>query len=206
MTDEKFEDFLRRALDELEPVPPAPREEMWAQIDAARRFARQAERKHSRRVWINWGVGLAAMLAVGVGIGRITARPDVTAVEPVVAPIADAAPNPTAYRVAVQQHLNRAEMLLTSFRMQDETDPADAQLTQFAQDLLGSTRLLMDSPAADDPKVAALLADLELILAQLAGMTESSAQEREFIQEGLDRTAVLPRLRATTSGPSAAGT
>jgi hypothetical protein len=111
------------------------------------------------------------------------------------------------YRVAVQQHLNRAETLLTSFRTQpNATANADLQLALLARDLLSSTRLLLDSPAAQDPKVAALLVDLELILAQVARMTNPSADEREIIQEGLDRTAVLPRLRATTSGPSAAGT
>jgi hypothetical protein len=207
MTDERFEDFLRRTLDELEPVPPAPREQMWAQIDQARRFTRQAERKSSRRVWINWGVGLAAMLAVGVGIGRMTARPEIGPAAPAAAPLADVTPNPMTYRVAVQQHLNRAETLLTSFRTQpNATANADLQLALLARDLLSSTRLLLDSPAAQDPKVAALLVDLELILAQVARMTNPSADEREIIQEGLDRTAVLPRLRATTSGPSAAGT
>ena len=206
MTDERFEEFLRRALDELEPVPAAPREEMWARIDEARRFARHAERRAARtRTWINWGVGLAAMLAVGIGIGRMSARPDAT---PAVArtEIADARPNPLTYQVAVTQHLNRAELLLASFRTQPEQTASDAQLAEFARDLLSTTRLLLDSPAAEDPKVAVLLADLELILTQMARLTDSSEEERELIRDGLDRTAVLPRLRATTSASAVAGT
>jgi hypothetical protein len=51
-----------------------------------------------------------------------------------------------------------------------------------------------------------LLGDLELILAQIASMSVPSAEEREIIQDGMNRTAVLPRLRATNAGPVAAGT
>lgn len=205
MTEERFEEFLKRTLDELEPVPPAPRAEMWAQIDQARRFARKSERASARRVWISWSVGFAAMLAVGIGIGRMTARQEV-APPAQQAAISDVTPNRVTYQVAVTQHLDRAETLLTSFRTQPADGTPDPQLALYARELLSSTRLLLDSPAGDDPKVAALLADLELILAQIARMSGPSSEEREIIQDGMNRTAVLPRLRATTSGPTAAGT
>lgn len=207
MTEERFEEFLKNALDEMDPVPTPPREAMWAQIDQARRFSRNAERKTSRRVWLNWGVGLAAMLAVGIGIGRMTALQQAGApTQPQTAAMTNVTPNRTTYQVAVSQHLSRAEALLTSFRTQPETASADPQLALFARDLLTSTQLLLDSPAGDDPKVAALLGDLELILAQIARLSAGSAEEREIIQDGLNRTAVLPRLRATTAGNTAAGT
>jgi hypothetical protein len=210
MTEERFEDFLKRALDDLEPVPPAPKEAMWAQIDQARRFSRNAERTSSRRVWINWGVGLAAMLAVGIGIGRMTAREQIGIEAPVAQVNAPASPgirpNHTTYQVAVAQHLNKADALLTSFRTQPAEETADPQLAQFARDLLTSTQLLLDSPAGDDPKVAALLGDLELILAQIARTTIASPEERAIIRDGMNKTAVLPRLRATTAGPVQAGT
>jgi hypothetical protein len=178
---------------------------MWAQIEQARRFSRRAER-HARRVWLSWGVGLAAMLAVGVGIGRMTARQQVPATVPAGIAAGEVSPNRTTYQLAVAQHLTRAEVLLTSFRTQPEATSLDPQLVQIAGDLLTSTRLLLDSPAGDDPKIAALLADLELILAQISGMAAPSVEEREIIQDGMNRTAVLPRLRATTAGPAAAGT
>lgn len=205
MTEERFEEFLKRTLDELEPVPPAPRAEMWAQIDQARRFARKSERAGARRVWISWSVGFAAMLAVGIGIGRMTARQDV-APPAQQAAISDVTPNRVTYQVAVTQHLDRAETLLTSFRTQPADGAPDPQLALYARELLSSTRLLLDSPAGDDPQVAALLGDLELILAQIARLSGPSTEEREIIQDGMNRTAVLPRLRATTSGPTAAGT
>jgi hypothetical protein len=205
MTEERFEEFLQRTLDDTEPAPPPPREAMWAQIEQARRFARPAERTGSRRVWINWSVGLAAMLAVGVGIGRLSVR-EAVAPDTRVSAVSDVTPNRTTYQVAVAHHLSRADALLTSFRTQPDMATPDPQLAQFARDLLTSTQLLLDSPAGDDPKVAALLGDLELILAQIARTSTDSPDEREIIEDGMNRTAVLPRLRATTSGPSAAGT
>ncbi len=204
MTEERFEDFLKRTLDDLEPVPPAPREAMWARIDEARRFSRKAERKTSHKTWINWGVGLAAMLAVGVGIGRMTARQQIVPGPSTVAVSESMRPNLVTYQVAVTQHLSRADALLTSFRTQPE-DATDPQLAVYARDLLTSTQMLLDSPAGDDPKTAALLNDLELILAQIARMT-ASPEDRAIIQDGMTRTAVLPRLRATTAGPVQAGT
>lgn len=211
MTDERFEEFLKRTLDEIDDVPPPPREAMWAQIDEARRFQRKAERTSTRRVWINWSVGFAAMLAVGIGIGRMTARPQLiqgpqTPTQVASTGVTDVTPNRTTYQVAVQAHLSKAEALLTSFRTQPKATVPDPQLAVFARDLLTSTQLLLDSPAGDDPRVAALLGDLELILAQIARLSESTKEERDIIQDGLERTSVLPRLRATTAGPVQAGT
>lgn len=208
MTEERFEDFLKRALDDLEPVPVPPREAMWAQIDEARRFQRKAERTTSRRVWINWGVGLAAMLAVGIGIGRMTAREQIAPVNnPQVATSVGNRPNASMYQVALAGHLRRADALLTSFRTQPEAGgAADPQMAELARELLTSTQLLLDSPAGDDPNMAALLSDLELILAQIARTTVASPEERAFVKDGLQKTAVLPRLRATTAGQVQAGT
>jgi hypothetical protein len=59
--------------------------------------------------------------------------------------------------------------------------------------------MLLDSPAADDPEVAALLEDLELVIAQIARMSAPSSVERELIREGIQKTDVLPRLRASQS-------
>lgn len=208
MTEERFEEFLKHALDEMDPVPTPPREAMWAQIDQARRFARNAERKTSRKVWVKWAVGFAAMLVIGIGIGRMTALQQAgVAPQPhVAATVTNVTPNQTTYDVAVSQHLNRADALLTSFRTQPSNGTPDPQLALFARDLLTSTQLLLDSPAGDDPKVAALLGDLELILAQIARLSAPNAEEREIIEDGLNRTAVLPRLRATSAGTAAAGT
>lgn len=196
MTEERFEKFLMQTLDDLDPVPPTPRAEMWARIEGQRSFRRQSSRT---RVWISWGVGLAAMLAVGVGIGRMSVggeRQPATHVASVTQPSNAAPVNRTAYRLAVAEYMSNADALLTSFRTQPK-GALDPDIAIQARDLLTNTRLLLDSPAADDPKVAALLEDLELIIAQIARMSAPSTVEREIIRDGMNKTAVLPRLRAT---------
>jgi hypothetical protein len=202
MNEEQFEDYLKRALQDLDPVPPAPRDAMWANIQEQRRSVKQITRRN--RQWLGWGVGLAAMLAVGVGLGRLSVR---NAVEPADAPVAvsnvtgatrSEPVNRTAYRLTVEQHMTSAEALLTSFKTQPQ-GTLDPDIAVWARDLLTNTRMLLDSPAADDPEVAALLEDLELVIAQIARMSAPSSVERELIREGIQKTDVLPRLRASQS-------
>jgi hypothetical protein len=108
-------------------------------------------------------------------------------------------PRPSsAYSVAAAQHLARAEVLLTSFRADLRSGrTVDAQLSAWAGDLLASTRLLLDSPAADEPRVRALLADLELVLAQLAHLEPGRGGEADIIDRAVEGRNVLPRLRTT---------
>jgi hypothetical protein len=65
----------------------------------------------------------------------------------------------------------------------------------------------MDSPASADPRMGALLEDLELILAQLANLTQRDpANELELIQAGIQQNDVLVRLRTATGEPTLIGT
>jgi len=75
-----------------------------------------------------------------------------------------------------------------------------------ARELLVNNRLLMDSPAADDPRVKHLLGDIELVLAQIAQMPAEGRQaDARIITDGLDAGGVLTRIRSeVTSGPVAA--
>jgi hypothetical protein len=205
MTEERFEEFLKRTLDDLDPVPPTPREELWASIQQQRRFAKRKPVQHAYNVWVRWGVGIAATLAIGVGIGRYSASNKLPDERPRVA-VAPAPVNRTAYKLTVAEHLTSAEALLTSFRTQPR-GALDPEIAVWARDLLTNTRLLLDSPAGDDPNVAALLEDLELIIAQIARMSAPSKEENAIIRDGMNKTAVLPRLRATLpAGTAAAGT
>jgi len=209
MTEERFEDFLKRNLDDLDPVPPTPREEMWASIQQQRRFQKRASADRKYKVWVSWAAGVAATLAIGIGIGRFSATRTVSQapqVASVNAPATANGVNRTAYKLTMDEHLTKAEALLTSFRTQPR-GTLDPELAVYARDLLTNTRLLLDSPAADDPTVAVLLEDLELIIAQIARMSEPSKEETAIIRDGMNKTAVLPRLRATLpAGTTAAGT
>ncbi|MEP6689518.1 MAG: hypothetical protein ABJD07_00100 [Gemmatimonadaceae bacterium] len=75
--DDKFDDFLRIAARDYNAPPATPRAEMWARIDAARGAQRgatvvpiaSARRPHLLR-WTAIAAGMAAMLAIGVALGR----------------------------------------------------------------------------------------------------------------------------------------
>lgn len=201
MTEDRFDDFLKRTLDELDPVPPTPREEIWARIERERSFAKTVRRTTSPRTWAGWGAGLAAMLAIGIGLGRMSTTPQPAtdrpiAAAPASAPATAASASRMAYKLTVADYMTSAEALLTSFRTQPK-GKSDPDLTKWANELLTNTRLLLDSPAADDPKTAQLLQDLELILAQIAHESASTKVEQDIIKDGMKKTAVLPRLRAT---------
>src|SRR2546430_12467903 len=70
MTDERFERVLRDAAQDYHRPPATPREEMWRQVLAARDVRRR--RRVMLRPRLRWGVGIAAVLALGVAIGRWT--------------------------------------------------------------------------------------------------------------------------------------
>lgn len=180
-----------------------------------------------RRVRYAW-IGMAATLVIGVAIGRFArsrtepppaavaqaARPvttDVPGAPPAAGvPLASAAngkpgaPPPPAradaalYARAAGTELVRAEALLTAYRAAPPGAAVDAQLSSWARDVLSNTRLLLDSPAADDPARRQLLRDLELVLVQMVQRAPSAGagDERSHINRSLERTQVLSRLRA----------
>ena len=200
MTDERFERRLVEAAQDYHRPPATPREEMWQGI-AARRAARR-RRAATWRPVLRWGVGIAAVLALGIGIGRWTAEPRRTGPAPVAA-AGGGDRGPLAYRVAAAQYLTRTEALLTGFRSEARSGQADAQFAQQARDLLGTTRLMLDSPAAQDGRLKGLLEDLELVLAQIAQLPpRGDTEEVQLINQGLEQRSVLLRLRtANPAGP-----
>ncbi len=108
------------------------------------------------------------------------------------------------YQVATIRHLANAEALLTAFRTDSRDAKMDAQLSKWARDLLSNTRLLLDSPAADDPQRARLLGDLELVLAQIVQLSPgAAAQDRDLIEGSIQSGHVMTRLRsAIPAGPT----
>jgi hypothetical protein len=110
----------------------------------------------------------------------------------------------SAYQLTAVRHLSEAEALLTSFRTRSTTDQQmDAQLGSWARALLSNTRLLLDSPIANDPQRRPLLEDLELVLVQIVQLSPGSApQDRELIEKTLQQDNVMTRLRtAIPAGP-----
>ena len=108
------------------------------------------------------------------------------------------------YQVATIRHLANAEALLTAFRTDSRDPKMDAELSKWARELLSNTRLLLDSPAGDDPQRAKLLGDLELVLAQIVQLSPgAAAQDRELIEGSIRNGQVMTRLRyAIPAGPT----
>ncbi|HET7566199.1 MAG TPA: hypothetical protein VFJ96_14450 [Gemmatimonadaceae bacterium] len=231
MIDDQFDEQLRDAVRDYHRPPETPRDAIWARIEAARQ-EQQAPVVPIRRLprRLAWGVGIAATLAIGVAIGRYSvARTPVS--EPQVAsgttaPV-ESATRPTAvtnstrepagtpaapslaYRMATIEHFTRTEALLTTLRADAQSGRADPSVDAWARDLLGTTRMLLDSPAARDPQMAALLNDLELVLAQIAALprTHERTTDIDLINDAVRQHAVLTRLRmAIPAGSIRVGT
>ncbi len=113
----------------------------------------------------------------------------------------------SAYQLTAVRHLSEAEALLTSFRTRSTTDQQmDAQLGTWARELLSNTRLLLDSPVANDPQRRPLLEDLELVLVQIVQLSPGSTpQDRELIEKTLQHDHVMTRLRTAIPAGSQRG-
>ncbi len=119
----------------------------------------------------------------------------------------NAADHNSAYQITTIQHLSDAEALLTSFRSRPVADrQMDAQLGAWARRLLSNTRLLLDSPVANDPQRRPLLEDLELVLVQIVQLSPGSTpQDREMIEKSLQQDHVMTRLRTAIPAGSQRG-
>lgn len=205
--DQPLEPELRDAARAYHQPPPAPREALWAAIQARRALERPSRR--SRRVW-TWAAGIAAVLVLGVGIGRLSVRASRSA-EPGTSPVATA-PTPVApgaasgvspkddaaaYRLVAAEHLGQAEVFLTLFRASVREGHQERLASATARQLLATNRLLIDSPAGSDPRLKLLLQDLELVLAQIAQLAPGRQRgDLKLITDGLERDGMLVRLRA----------
>lgn len=200
MNDDERDAMIRRlAQDQLQP-PPAPREELWARIQAAREGkavkAVTAIAAVERR-WapLAWPVGIAALLALAFGIGRLTA-PEPTPVAQAPATEPGRRPASPAHRLVAAEYLGRTEAFLTDFRVAARTGQPDQAVPTEARRLLGTARLLLDSPVAEDVRLRALLEDLELVLAEIAQLQGERPRDLDLITNGLDQRGTLGRLRS----------
>ena len=215
---EPLDPELRDAARAYHEPPQVPREALWARIQlrrAAERGAGPADPPATRVAaraprFLVWGTGIAALLALGVGIGRLSVRvrrplgadsapvaaapvPPAQASSPAAAPARDDA----AYRLATAEHLGQAEAFLTLFRASVREGRREGLAPATARQLLATNRLLLDSPAAADPRLRFLLQDLELVLAEIAQLApERRGEDLKLITDGLERDGMLVRLRA----------
>lgn len=181
-----------------------PAEAMWEAIVAGR------TQRRARWPWrLGWGLAASAVLALAVGLGREIGpwAPNGDGVTPLetVAPSGAHAVAPGRYAWAAAHHFREAETLLALFRT--ERPDVSGETGRWAQSLLGTTRLLMDSPARSNPDLAETLDDLELVLVQIAGLDPAlPAAERRWVEESLENRHLMSRLRALGLDPTGRGT
>jgi len=217
--DDRFDDFLSEAAGEYNQPPETPREEIWQRI-VAERAAEKAEAekakkapriipfRHLRLRPLSWAAGIAALLAIGIGLGRLTVqRPQVAVTAPAAPETATASPkvSATAYRLATTEHLSQSEAFLTLFKASIRSGGSERLASATARQLLATNRLLLDSPAASDGRTRVLLQDLELVLAEIAQLSpQPRSRDLQLITEGLEQGGMLSRLRtAVPAGTSA---
>jgi hypothetical protein len=225
MMDDRFDDLLRDSAREYNDPPETPREELWQRIVAAREGEKAAPKEKTEKLErlrvlpfrrlrdirpnrpLTWAAGIAAVLALGIGLGRMSVHQPATVAITAPAPASAAATRVSgvAYRVATTEHLSQSEAFLTLFRASVRDKGNERLASATARQLLATNRLLLDSPAADDARTRLLLQDLELVLAEIAQLSpQPRSRDLELIKEGLEQGGVLSRLRtAVPAGTSA---
>jgi len=219
MTDDRFDELMRDAAQTFHRPPEAPLDDMWQVVERTAWNAEAAPRaarapRVARYSWRSPGWAIAATLVVGIGIGRAssmftrtTAAPAVetpTAMNTVASTRADSSVA-QPYEAETSKYLGQTAALLIALPSEMRAGRADDQFVARAGELLTRTRLLIDSPAANDPAMRSLLDDLELVLAQVVRLqnNQSSRTELDLINRALEQRDVIPRLRTAVADNSA---
>jgi hypothetical protein len=211
MTDEKLQALLDDAKRTWRAAPPPepPLDAMWERIEAeAFTSDRHRRRWYARPSWTMVVTAIAAALVIGVGLGRVTGRgtaPDLPGGDALaLTPASNRMPADTplsdAYQRSATEFLGRTAVLLGSINT-DRGDPQRAaRIRAQAGQLLVTTRLLLDSPAASDRRFRDLLDDLELVLVQVARLRENrSHEDLQLITDALEERDVVPRIHTVVA-------
>lgn len=219
MTDDQLDRLIDEARASYHPPPDPPLAELWEGI--TRRRAERAGAMSAKRRWslsrlraAPWfplasGAALAAALVLSFTLGRVTAGPSIPGtlaagqLAPAGAtPAAARAPARTPETSATTELLGRTAVLLAALPREADDPSSASRFAQQADELLLTTRLLLDSRAAEgDATLRTLLQDLELVLAQVARLRAGETRtERELITEALEQQDLVPRIRTVAAG------
>ncbi len=204
MDDKRLDELLTDAAHTYRPPPDAPLDAIWARVEAEA-FAPQAVKRAPG--WRVFAGAIAATLVFGVLIGRATAS---NGIAPPLAASTGTAPARLAssvsndpYQRTAQEFLGRTAVLLAALPTRERPGVNDAKLAEQAQQLLGTTRLLLDSPVGHEQRMKDLLEDLELVLAQVARLqSQRPGESLTMINEALEERDVVPRIRSAVAGLS----
>jgi hypothetical protein len=208
MTDDRFDELMRDAAQTYRKPPQPDFEAMWNAVESESFGVANPIRRSFR---FPRGMGIAATLLLGIGIGRATvtlksASPTTTPTAAVasVAARTDSLAEPAPYWAETSQYLGQTAALLIALPSEVKAGRANGQFLGRAGELLTRTRLLLDSPAANDPTMRNLLEDLELVLAQVVHLENNQNRtELDLINRALEQRDVIPRLRTAAADISA---
>jgi hypothetical protein len=204
MDEKRFDEVLHDLPRSFHPPVQPPLDDMWAVIEDAHFNAPASTSSLQGAMWRAPWLAAAAALVIGIGIGRYIPSSAKTANNPPPPmtasrnqPAIDTSAVVDAYRDQTSHYLGQAAALLISLPAKDASGKTDASFAGKAAELLVTTRLLMDSPAAQDPKLRSLLEDLELVLVQIARLGgERSKGDLDLIHQAVDQGDVLSRLNS----------
>ncbi len=216
MKEDRFEALMRDAARTYRKPPEPDLDRMWVEIEregwgAGTQPARIEARRFSTRAagWL-----AAATLVIGVGLGRASTSlrhdaPAIPAPQPVatngnVGPVRSDTSFDAPYSLETSQYLGQTAALLIALPSEARSGHPDDKFVGRAAELLTRTRLLLDSPAANDTQMRALLEDLELVLAQVVRLQDGHDRtELDLINRALEQRDVIPRLRTAVADISA---
>ena len=193
MEDKQLDQLLEAARESYR-VPPEPSvEALWQRIDSEA-FAKPVRRN------IEWRIAsslAAASLVFGVLAGRWSAGVTNTQFASATTEVAMVMPASRPYQKTTEALLGQTEVLLAALGTDRTSSSLAANVSDQATQLLGTTRLLLDSPAATDPQMHSLLLDLELTLAQVARLQPTrNGSELTLINQAVSEREIVPRIRS----------
>jgi hypothetical protein len=223
MKEDRFEALMRDAARTYRKPPQPDLDGMWTEVareawggGAVAVGTTQPARIEARRFGTRASGWLAAAtLVIGIGLGRFstTTKHDATPATQTVASVGSVAPvrSETSfdapYNVETSQYLGQTAALLIALPAETRSGHPDDKFVGRAAELLTRTRLLLDSPAANDNQMRVLLEDLELVLAQVVrlqnGQNGQDRTELDLINRALEQRDVISRLRTAVADISA---
>jgi hypothetical protein len=195
LNDEQLDTLLDRARPAFRAPPRPDLDALWEGVEARR--ARSLHR--GPRPWWQW-VGLAAAVMLAFALGRASTQP-----HPAIQ-TAESSPSrrgPAPVTDVATDLLGQTVVLLSALpEGQPATTSEGGRFARQAGELLLTTRLLLDSPDAQQrPALRTLLEDLELVLAQLARLSNGETRaELEIITEAMQQQDLVPRIRHVAAG------
>jgi hypothetical protein len=194
MTDEQFESLMGDAANNWRVPRAAPLDEIWA--DVSSEVFGPGRRFQVPRILRSRWLAAAAVLLVGIAIGRATAPDSQSPPVPTIALQQDAPAPAEPYDLVTERYLAQTVSLLVGLPQQLAAGKTDSAFQRQAEESLTNLRLLMDSPATDNPRLHSLFDDLELVLVQVIQLPRNgSATDADLIRQAIQQRDVLPRLR-----------